>query len=78
MNPPSIMTALIGHGIVQVAAFLGFLWGCYAGFTQAVGPIPALAFLVLGHFAYRAGEKVRSYKQWKAEWDSLAPRRFKR
>lgn len=77
MNPPTIMTALIGHGIVQVAAFVGFLWSCYAGFTQDVGPILALAFLVLMHFAYRAGEKVRSYKQWKAEWDSLVPRRFR-
>ena len=75
MNPPSILTQLIGHGLVQVAAFLGFLWGLYAGFIGGAGPVPALAFLLLGHFAYRAGEKVRIYKQWKAEWDALAPRR---
>lgn len=77
MTPPSVATRFLGHGLVQVGSVLGFLWGLYAGFSQGAGPIPALACLILAHFAYRSGEKVRTYKQWKAEWDSLAPRRFR-
>ena len=73
MTPPSIRTRIVGHGLVQAAALIGFFWALHAGFTKGLGPIPAIASLLLMHIAYRAGEKVRAYKRWRAEWDALTP-----